>query len=199
MSCVCSALLCRQNHLTIGSTYWWTYILFGVGTILTPVNRHIGLHHRFDNTVVSFRVLEVIPQILGVGNGIAVYYKKLWIERLNALSPPGLNEMHSYKPFLWNWVCRVFSPPPFFSPFPILTQRSFIMFAHPSVSYVDNWELFSWCYCPCNIIVIMYRLSDDLHYVIICLNMLLNKYVLYMFFYMYNYVCLLCGHVWTMQ
>lgn len=69
---------------------------------LTTIGRHIGLYHRFDNSVVKFLVLEVVqPNPRGGDWDRSILQREaLWIERLNATTPPGLNESVSYKAFL---------------------------------------------------------------------------------------------------
>lgn len=60
---------------------------YGGGKIVTPVTRHIGLHHRFDNTVISFFVLEVIPPNPRGGDwdNAILRAETYWIEKI--LSP----------------------------------------------------------------------------------------------------------------
>lgn len=72
------------------------------GKIVTPVTRHIGLHHRFDNSVMSFFVLEVVSHNPRGGDwNIAILRAETyWIEKLSALNPPGIHEVNSYRPFL---------------------------------------------------------------------------------------------------
>lgn len=51
--------------------------------------------------MVSFFILEVVPMNPRGGNwdNHILQHETLWIEHLNALTPPGLNEANSYKPF----------------------------------------------------------------------------------------------------
>ena len=72
------------------------------GKMVTSVSRHLDLYHSFSNKVVSFIALAVIPKNDRGGNWdkLVLQRETLWIERLNALYAPGLNEAQSYKPFL---------------------------------------------------------------------------------------------------
>lgn len=72
------------------------------GKMLTPVSRHLDLYHGFDATCVSFIALAVIPKDPCGGNWDKVILQKeaLWIERLNAIHAPGINEIQSYRSFL---------------------------------------------------------------------------------------------------
>lgn len=78
------------------------HLYYSINGELTTMGRHIGLCHRFDSQVVKFMVLDVIPQDPRGGdwNRAILQCETLWIERLNATIPPGLNEIISYKPFL---------------------------------------------------------------------------------------------------
>ena len=55
----------------------------GGGKILTPVTKHIGLHHRFDNTVISFFLLEVIPPNPRDWDNAILRVETYWIEKLS--------------------------------------------------------------------------------------------------------------------
>lgn len=66
--------------------------------MITSVSRHLDLYHKFDTSIISFIALAVIPRDPRGGDWDTE--KKLWIERLNALQAPGLNEAQSYRPFL---------------------------------------------------------------------------------------------------
>lgn len=69
---------------------------------LTTIGRHVGLHHRYDASFISFQVLEAVrPDPRGGNwNQRLLQSETLWIERLEAYKFPGLNEAHSYKAFL---------------------------------------------------------------------------------------------------
>lgn len=70
--------------------------------MLTPVSHYLGLYHRFDNTMLQFIVLEVIPQDpRGTGSNWdkrILQKETYWIERLEATKPPEINEVLSYWP-----------------------------------------------------------------------------------------------------
>lgn len=58
--------------------------------MVTSVGRHIGLNHRFDNSVVSIFVLEVIPPNPRGGgwDNMILSAETLWIERLSVTQFP---------------------------------------------------------------------------------------------------------------
>lgn len=101
MTCICNAFYVgktkRELCQRIGD-----HLYYSTGGKFTAVGRHIGLHHRFKFEVAKFFVLEVIPQNPRGGNWDKLILQReiLWIERLNAIVPPGLNEVISYRPFL---------------------------------------------------------------------------------------------------
>lgn len=74
--------------------------------MITPVSRHLGLNYKFDIAFVQFIALEVVPEDpcdVKWDKRILHFQKEtLWIERLEATKPPGINEVLSYKPFLWD-------------------------------------------------------------------------------------------------
>lgn len=69
---------------------------------LTTIGRHIGLHHRYNPLAVKFLILEVVATDPRGGDRdrVLLQQEALWIERLNALIPPGLNEVNSFKSFV---------------------------------------------------------------------------------------------------
>lgn len=101
MNCVCKAFYVgktiREFRQRIGD-----HLYDSENGKLTTIGRHIGLHHRFDNSVVKFLVLEVVQSNPRGGDWdrSILQRESLWIERLNATIPPGLNESVSYKAFL---------------------------------------------------------------------------------------------------
>lgn len=70
--------------------------------MVTSVSRHLDLYHRFDNSVISFIALAVIPKDPRGGDWDKQILQKetLWIERLDATHAPGINECQSYRFFL---------------------------------------------------------------------------------------------------
>lgn len=101
MTCACSAFYVgktiRELRQRLGD-----HLYASTNGKLTTVGRHIGIHHRFNLDYIRFTILEVIPEDPRGGNWDRQILKResLWIERLNALTPPGINEAHSYKYFL---------------------------------------------------------------------------------------------------
>lgn len=73
------------------------HLYYSTNGKLTTIGHHIGLHHKFDPHVVKLLVLEVVPQSLRGGDWdmAILQLETVWIERLNATIPPGLNEMLS--------------------------------------------------------------------------------------------------------
>lgn len=63
------------------------------GKIITPVTRHVDLHHKYHTDMVSFFILEVISPDPRGGNWDKriLHLDALWIESLDAMIPPGLN------------------------------------------------------------------------------------------------------------
>lgn len=102
MTCTCGVFYvgktARQLRQRINDHVYYS----GNGKMLTPVSRHLDLHHRFDTSSISFTVLAVVPKNPrgGEWDRLILQKESLWIERLNAIKAPGLNESHSYKPFL---------------------------------------------------------------------------------------------------
>lgn len=74
----------------------------GEGKMITAVSRHLDLYHKFNTSLVSFIALTVIPPDPrgGEWDKKVCQQETLWIERLGATVPPGINETQSYKPFL---------------------------------------------------------------------------------------------------
>lgn len=74
--------------------------------MFTPVSRHLDLYYLYLYCLSHSWSLRLFSRIPAVETGTDKYYKKktLWIERLNATYPPGINEVQSYKPFLLN-IC----------------------------------------------------------------------------------------------
>ncbi|XP_040212985.1 uncharacterized protein LOC120943646 [Rana temporaria] len=72
------------------------------GKMVTSVSRHLDLYHKFNTSVASFIVLAIVPKDCRGGNWDKQVLQKetYWIERLDALRPPGINEAQSYKSFL---------------------------------------------------------------------------------------------------
>lgn len=102
MKCRCRAFYIRKTKRHFGQrTDDHTYYSGG-GKIITPVTRHVGLHHKYHTEMVSFFVLEVIPPDPRGGNWDKRILQRetLWIDCLNAITPPGINEVNSYMPFL---------------------------------------------------------------------------------------------------
>lgn len=68
----------------------------------TPISRHMGLFHKFDDTMMRFVALEYVPPGERGGNydQILLQREAKWISNLDALKAPGLNDAFSYKPFL---------------------------------------------------------------------------------------------------
>lgn len=70
--------------------------------MVTAVNRHLDLYHKFDVSLISFIVLAVVPKDPRGGDWDKYILQKetTWIEHLDAIYAPGINEAHTYKPFL---------------------------------------------------------------------------------------------------
>lgn len=68
----------------------------------SPWGRHIALMHNERLPKISVLVLDRIHQTFrgGDSNKLLLQREMRWIANLNATSPPGLNEILSYKPFL---------------------------------------------------------------------------------------------------
>lgn len=66
------------------------------------MSRHLGLYLKFDVSLVLFIVLAVIPKDPRGGEWDKHIFRKetIWIECLNAIHAPGINEAQTYKPFL---------------------------------------------------------------------------------------------------
>lgn len=102
MTCTCGVFYVgktvRQLRQRINDHIYYS----GNGKMLTPVSRHLNIYHRFDTSSIVFAVLAVVPKSPRSGEWERFILQKetLWIERLNATRAPGLNESHSYKPFL---------------------------------------------------------------------------------------------------
>lgn len=64
------------------------------GKMVTAVSRHLDLYHKFDVSLVSFIALAVVPKDLRGGEWDKQILRKetVWIERLNAIHAPGINE-----------------------------------------------------------------------------------------------------------
>lgn len=98
MTCVCSAFYVENTiQERIGD-----HLEYSTNGKFITVKCHIGLYHRFNSEAVQFMVLETILEDTRGGKGVAIILQQeiLWIERLNATIPPGLNEVLSYRPFL---------------------------------------------------------------------------------------------------
>lgn len=70
--------------------------------MITAVSRHLDLYHKFDVSLISFIVLAIVPKDPRGGEWDKHILQKetLWIEHLGAIYAPGINEFHTYKPFL---------------------------------------------------------------------------------------------------
>lgn len=100
--CVCNAFYIGK---TIRELSQWigNHLYYSTNGKLTTVGRHFWLYHRFDPQAVKFMVIETIPEDPrgGTWDVRILQHKILWIERLDATTPLGLNKVLSYKPFLW--------------------------------------------------------------------------------------------------
>lgn len=78
------------------------HIYYSTNGKLTTVGNHIGLYHKYNLKAVGFLALEVVPPDGRGGDRAKILFQReaLWIERLNATIPLGLNEVNSFKPFL---------------------------------------------------------------------------------------------------
>lgn len=101
MTCKCKAFYVGKTIRQFRSRIK-DHIYYGGGKMVTSVSRHLDLYHKFDTSVISFIALAVIPQNPRGGNWDKQILQRetLWIERLNAIHAPGINEAQSYKPFL---------------------------------------------------------------------------------------------------
>lgn len=103
MVCACHAFYfgktIRELRLRMGDYLY--HATNGKHTTVGPP-RHIGLYLRFQPNVARFLVLEIVPEYPRGGDWDSAILRREthWIERLNALNPPGLNEALSYKPYL---------------------------------------------------------------------------------------------------
>lgn len=68
----------------------------------TPISRHMGLCHQFDDSKMHFSAMEYAPpnERGGDYDRTLLQRETKWIFTLNALKHPGLNDVLSYKPFL---------------------------------------------------------------------------------------------------
>lgn len=70
--------------------------------MLSPVSRHLDLDNRFGTSFVTFIVLALVGQDPRGGDWDKriLQLETKWMEHLNAIHWPGINELQSYKSFL---------------------------------------------------------------------------------------------------
>lgn len=102
-------MICECNAFYVGKTKcpFFRCIRDHVSLVLkkkmeTPISRHVGLCHQFDDTKMHFYALEYAPpnEMGGDYDKILLQCETKWISDLCALQYPGLNDVLSFKPFL---------------------------------------------------------------------------------------------------
>lgn len=100
MLCTCKAFYdgktIREFRQRVGD-----HVYYSTNGKRTTVGCHIGLDHKYDPKAVRFLALEVLPPDVRGGDRDKMLLQReaLWIERLNATVPPGLNKVNSLSPF----------------------------------------------------------------------------------------------------
>lgn len=101
MSCKCGAFYVRKTARHFRCLRIKDHVYSANSKMLTAVNGHLDLYHKFDVSLVSFIALPWwSPKIPGGGkwDKFILQRETIWIERLNAKHAPGINEAQSYKP-----------------------------------------------------------------------------------------------------
>lgn len=102
-------MVCKCNAFYLGKTICelrqriGDYLYYSSSGKLTTIGCHIELHHKFDLMAIRFLCLEVVHQSSSGGDWDRVIFQRetMWNECLNVTTPPGLNKIIIYKPFLW--------------------------------------------------------------------------------------------------
>lgn len=102
MSCQCGAFYIGKTARHFRSRIK-DHVYYSVNSkMVTAVSRHLDHYHKFDVSLVSFIALAVVARDPRGGEWDKYILRRetIWIECLNGIHSPGINEAQTYKPIL---------------------------------------------------------------------------------------------------
>lgn len=102
MQCQCGAFYVGKTRQEFTKRVEKHIHSMGIGSLYLPLGRHVAKQHNYRMPKVNFTVLDRlhIPTRGGDWNKILLQREMRWIRHLRATTPPGLNEVESFRPFL---------------------------------------------------------------------------------------------------